>query len=551
MRLCRAKRGMTRRQLAQGSGASERYLAQIEGGQGNPSVIMLKSIAEALDVPIIELLPRTNGRAAAMTHILDLLGRMPLSELPAVADLIEARADQAAVSDRARRIALVGLRGAGKSTLGQRLAAELGCPFIELDRLVEQEYGARIPDLIEMAGVATFRRYERACLERVIADHEAAVIATAGGIVANAETYALLLRRTHTVWIKARPDEHMSRVMEQGDFRPMAQNREAMADLVAILDARSADYARAEAELDTSGDTVERKLRETRADRAALCGRRTSMTLADQGFLDLGDMRLEYRMIGPRPDAAPTIVMLHEGLGCVGMWGKFPDKLAAATGAGVFVYSRAGYGNSSPSSCRAPSPSCTRRRATCCRACSTPSASGAASCSATATARRSRRSMPASIQDHRVRGLVLMAPHFFTEDMGIAEIARAKVAFEQGDSAHQARALARRCRQRVPRLERCLARSGFPPMGYHRRARLYPRADPDRAGRGRPVRHRAADRGGAARSATARSRSRCCRNAARAASRGAAGDAVARSPTSPTGCCATTTRAISQLRAAE
>jgi XRE family aerobic/anaerobic benzoate catabolism transcriptional regulator len=107
-----------------------------------------------------------------------------------------------------------------------------------------------------MAGLATFRRYERACLERVIDEHEAAVIATAGGIVSNSETYALLLRRTHTVWIKARPDEHMKRVMAQGDFRPMAQNREAMADLVAILDARRADYARAQAELDTSGDTV-------------------------------------------------------------------------------------------------------------------------------------------------------------------------------------------------------------------------------------------------------------------------------------------------------
>ena len=257
VRLCRAKRGMTRRQLAQESGASERYLAQIEGGQGNPSVIMLKSIAEALDLPIIELLPRANGHTAAMTNILDLLGRMPPSELPAVAEWIAARSTEAEWTDRAQRIALVGLRGAGKSTLGQRLALELGCPFIELDRLVEQEYGARIPDLIEIAGVATFRRYERDCLERVIADHPAAVIAAAGGIVANAETYALLLRRTHTVWLRARPDEHMSRVMEQGDFRPMAQNREAMADLVAILDARSPDYARAEAELDTSGDTIE------------------------------------------------------------------------------------------------------------------------------------------------------------------------------------------------------------------------------------------------------------------------------------------------------
>ena len=257
VRQSRAKFGMTRRQLAQGSGASERYLAQIESGQGNPSVIILRSIAQALDVPIIELLPRSNGRAAAMSHILDLIARMPPAELPAVAELIESRAARDLASDRARRIALVGLRGAGKSTLGRRLAGTLGCPFIELDRLVEQDYGARIPDLIEMAGLATFRRYERTCLERVIAEREAAVIATAGGIVSNAETYALLLHRTHTVWIKARPDEHMRRVMEQGDFRPMAQNREAMADLVAILDARRGDYSRAEAELDTSGDTVD------------------------------------------------------------------------------------------------------------------------------------------------------------------------------------------------------------------------------------------------------------------------------------------------------
>ena len=257
VRLARAKRGMTRRQLAQASGASERYLAQIEGGEGNPSVIMLASIAQALDVPIIELLPRSNGRSAAMAQILDVLARTPRAELPALAELIESRAARGAAIDRGRRIALVGLRGAGKSTLGRRLADALGCPFIELDRLVEQNYGARIPDLIEMAGLATFRRYERACLERVIAEHDAAVIATAGGIVSDSETYALLLRRTHTVWIKARPDEHMRRVMAQGDFRPMAQNREAMADLVAILDARRADYARAQAELDTSGDTVE------------------------------------------------------------------------------------------------------------------------------------------------------------------------------------------------------------------------------------------------------------------------------------------------------
>jgi XRE family aerobic/anaerobic benzoate catabolism transcriptional regulator len=255
VRTSRAKRGMTRRQLAEQSGTSERYLAQIEGGQGNPSVIVLKAIAEALDLSIVDLLPRTDGRSDTLERIVDVLRRMPQSELPAIADLIEGRA--ALATDRARRIALVGLRGAGKSTLGKRLAAKLGAPFIELDRMIEREYGASAPDLIEIAGIATFRRYERACLEQVIGNHDAAVIAAAGGIVANPDTYALLLRRTHTIWLKARPDEHMRRVMAQGDFRPMARNREAMADLVAILEARRDDYARAGAVLDTSGDTVD------------------------------------------------------------------------------------------------------------------------------------------------------------------------------------------------------------------------------------------------------------------------------------------------------
>ena len=188
---------------------------------------------------------------------------MPEKELPALAKELAARVARAGGADRGQRIALVGLRGAGKSTLGRMLAQHLDWPFLELDRRVAEDYGASVPDLIEMAGMATFRRHERDALDRVIAGHELAIITTAGGIVSNPETYALLLRRTHTVWIKARPDEHMSRVMAQGDFRPMAQNRAAMADLVAILEARRTDYARAEAELDTSGDAVEAELRQT------------------------------------------------------------------------------------------------------------------------------------------------------------------------------------------------------------------------------------------------------------------------------------------------
>jgi XRE family aerobic/anaerobic benzoate catabolism transcriptional regulator len=193
----------------------------------------------------------------ARTALLDLVARLPDQSLAELTQLIKARFLPSEHADRARRIALVGLRGAGKSTLGRMLARHLGWPFIELDRVVEQDYGASIPDMIEMAGTATFRRHERAALARVIAEHEAAVITTAGGIVSDRESYALLLRRSHTIWIKARPEEHMSRVMAQGDFRPMAQNPEAMADLVAILDARGPDYARAQAELDTSGEAVE------------------------------------------------------------------------------------------------------------------------------------------------------------------------------------------------------------------------------------------------------------------------------------------------------
>jgi XRE family aerobic/anaerobic benzoate catabolism transcriptional regulator len=256
VRLGRAKRGMSRRQLAQESGTSERYLAQIESGAGNPSLLVMRAVAAALELPMIDLLPGGGGLSPAYARIVDLLSRVPAAELPALAQSIERHLDVVGAGDRARRIALVGLRGAGKSTLGRMLADKLGVAFIELDRMVEQEYGASVPLLIEMSGVATFKRLERTCLERVVAENDAAVITTAGGIVSNPETYGLLLSRTHTVWISAKPDEHMGRVMKQGDFRPMARNREAMADLHAILDARSTDYARAEMSLDTSGATV-------------------------------------------------------------------------------------------------------------------------------------------------------------------------------------------------------------------------------------------------------------------------------------------------------
>ncbi len=257
LRHARAKRGMTRRQLAFSSHTSERYLAQIESGAGNPSVTVLRAIAHALDIPAADLLGEPAAPNGARAALFDALAQLPDHSLGELTRLIETRFMPVDRADRARRIALVGLRGAGKSTLGRMLARQLDFPFVELDRVVEEDYGASIPDMIEMAGTATFRRHERAALARVIAEYQAAVITTAGGIVSDRESYALLLRRSHTIWIKARPEEHMARVMAQGDFRPMAANREAMADLVAILDARGPDYARAEAQLDTSGETVE------------------------------------------------------------------------------------------------------------------------------------------------------------------------------------------------------------------------------------------------------------------------------------------------------
>ena len=222
------------------------------------------------------------------------------------------------------------------------------------------------------------------------------------------------------------------------------------------------------------------------------------MILDDSGFLDIGSQRLEYRMIGPRPDAAPTLVLLHEGLGCVGLWGDFPDRLSAATGCGVFVYSRAGYGQSSPVALPRPlSYMHDEARAT------LPKLLDAIGFRRGLLIGHSDGASIAAIyagshQDHRVGGLVLIAPHFFTEDSGIASIAEAQEGLRDRRPAGAAGALACRRRQRLQRLERRLARSGFPPLGHHRIPRLYPRAGADRAGRGRPIRHGQADRGGGA-----------------------------------------------------
>ena len=251
----RAKRGMTRKMLAKQTGMSERYLAQIELGEGNPSVLTLDAIARGLGLDLFDLLPavkQDEARRRALVH----LRQLPVEEIKGFLDAF-ARAGGAMPSARGQRIALIGLRGAGKSTLGGLLAERLGVPFIELDKIIEREHGARVSALFEVYGQATFRRYERDALIRVIAGNPAAIIATAGGIAADETTFAQLLDRTHVVWLQASPAEHMRRVREQGDFRPMSHNPSAMDDLVAILDARASAYGRAHARLDTSEKAIE------------------------------------------------------------------------------------------------------------------------------------------------------------------------------------------------------------------------------------------------------------------------------------------------------
>jgi XRE family aerobic/anaerobic benzoate catabolism transcriptional regulator len=263
LRETRARRGMTRKILARDSGVSERYLAQLESGRGNASVVVLSQIAQALNLPIAELLRDENGPAVELTLIQQLLKRLPPAKLARVRAQL-AREYGSAYGARENRIALIGLRGAGKSTLGAAVAKHLGVPFVELDHEVEAEAGTSLHEIFLLHGQAGFRRYERRALERTLEKNERCVIATGGSLVSEPGTYDLLLSACLTVWLKAAPEEHMARVAAQGDYRPMAGNREAMDDLRRILAGREALYAQADVTIDTAGKTVEESLSELR-----------------------------------------------------------------------------------------------------------------------------------------------------------------------------------------------------------------------------------------------------------------------------------------------
>ncbi len=257
----RARRGMSRRALADASGVSERYLAELESGRGNASVLLLRQIAAALSLPVEDLLREQDQRSLDLTLIHQLLARVPPHRLREIREhlLQETGSDG---EHRHERIALIGLRGAGKSTLGQRLADELGVPFVELDREIEREAGTSLSEIFLLYGQGGYRRYERRCLERVLETHSRCVVATGGSIVSEPATYELLLGTCTTVWLRAAPEEHMARVIAQGDTRPMADNPEAMEDLRRILHGRERLYSQAALVVDTAGRRPEQSLRD-------------------------------------------------------------------------------------------------------------------------------------------------------------------------------------------------------------------------------------------------------------------------------------------------
>ncbi len=262
LRLMRARRGMSRRVLAKQSDVSERHIAQLEAGAGNISLLLLHRLAAALGVPIDELVAVERAERAQGVVLLErLLERLAPEQLDEARLMLLERFHPTELAPRRHRIALVGLRGAGKSTLGQLLAESRGVPFLELDREVERLSGMGLSDVFEIHGQEGFRRLERDALADLIQRQEQVVIATGGGLVTEAATFELLLAHCLTVWVRASPEEHMARVVAQGDARPMADDKaHAMDDLKAILASREKLYAQADIVLETTGYSVDEAL---------------------------------------------------------------------------------------------------------------------------------------------------------------------------------------------------------------------------------------------------------------------------------------------------
>jgi XRE family aerobic/anaerobic benzoate catabolism transcriptional regulator len=254
VRLMRSRRGVTRKALAREAAISERHLANLETGTGNASVLLLRQLARALNCSMAELVGQDGSASPELVLIRQLLrGRDEATLTRARLALAELLGSGHPDPSRSGRIALIGLRGAGKSTLGGMLADDLGVPFVELNRVIERQVGCDVHEIHSLYGSAAYRRYEHRALQETIGTFPKAVIATAGGVVSEASTFGLLLAHCYTVWLRAAPEEHMKRVVAQGDMRPMAGNMEAMDDLKRILAGREAFYAKADLTFDTGG----------------------------------------------------------------------------------------------------------------------------------------------------------------------------------------------------------------------------------------------------------------------------------------------------------
>ena len=253
VRAARARLGWSRRELADRSGLSQRFLAQLEAGQGNISIGRLLDVARALDFGIEWLVAADDPWGSEVARASFLMQKATRAQRAAVFEIL---APEQPRDLKARRIALIGLRGAGKSTLGRMAAEKLGLAFLELTAEVEQAAGMPAAEIIALYGQDGYRQLEADALERLIATHDEVVLAVGGGIIAQPETFDVLLRHFHTVWLAARPEDHMERVRAQGDLRPMAGLPNALQELRAILGARAAQYGRADLRLNTSGKTV-------------------------------------------------------------------------------------------------------------------------------------------------------------------------------------------------------------------------------------------------------------------------------------------------------
>ncbi|KAA3630375.1 MAG: helix-turn-helix domain-containing protein [Proteobacteria bacterium] len=261
VRRTRQKRGLTRKQLAARSGISLRYLAQLEGGNANVSVAVLWRVAESLGVGLVEFIPQTHRLVPRTEPLEHLVQRLSPRERQWAYELL--LRNLGAVADRKRGVALVGLRGAGKSTLGERLAKKYNVPFVRLGDAIAELGSMEIGELFSLGGQTLYRRLEHQALQHVILGHDVMVLEVGGSLVMQEMTHDLLLRSFRTVWVRASAEEHMQRVLQQGDLRPMAGNAEAaMGDLRAILDQREPRYRLSDHVLDTSGRDVESCLRE-------------------------------------------------------------------------------------------------------------------------------------------------------------------------------------------------------------------------------------------------------------------------------------------------